>query len=71
MSRIIKEKKVQEQHECVCGRNNVFHSHIPMKWKDMLRFGMKRKKDKSTGVWFWLRYIYYEKCYCNDEDIDY
>jgi len=52
MSRKITEKTVQVHFQYDCGYNEVHQDYFSVKWKDLSKQGIKRKKDKKTGEYF-------------------
>jgi hypothetical protein len=55
-------KKVQMHAECICGFNRIYTETLPIKWKNLSSFGIKRKKDKKTGKTFLFKYQFFNKC---------
>lgn len=53
--RPITPKRVQIHFQCVCGYNEVDHEMLLIRWEDLARAGIVRKKDKKTGKPFLLQ----------------
>jgi hypothetical protein len=60
--REITHKPVQIHFECFCGFNEVYTDFLPVKWKDLAKHGIMRKKDKKTGKPFLLLKQYSKDC---------
>lgn len=67
MPRPITHKSVQTHWECVCGRNVVDHDLLPIRWADLPKAGIVRRRDRSTGKPFLLCRQYNPECHCYDE----
>lgn len=65
--RQITSKQVQTHFSCVCGRNVVDHDTFPIRWVDLSKAGIVRKKDASTGKPFLLMREVASECHCYDE----
>lgn len=63
----ITNKIVQTHFECVCGYNVVDHESMRVRWKDLPRVGVVRRKDRDTGKPFLLQKIYSPKCKCYED----
>jgi len=59
-------KTVQVHQECSCGHNNVYQREIQIKFKDLAAAGIRYKKDRSTGEYFFMQHIKYQ-CEGHDE----
>jgi hypothetical protein len=68
MPRPVTYKRVQTHFECVCGRNVVDHETVPVRWKDLPKAGITRRRDRSTGKPFLLRKERAEVCHCYESD---
>lgn len=66
--RPITHKQVQTVFHCVCGYNVVDHATYPIRWCDLAKAGITRKKDKTTGKPFLLQRQKSDTCHCNDND---
>jgi hypothetical protein len=64
--RTVTNKAVQIHFECACGYNVVDHDSLPIKWRDLSKAGIIRKKDKSTGKPFLLHKQKSDVCQCNE-----
>ena len=64
--RAITNKNVQVHYECACGYNSIYQDIFPIKWKDLSKVGVVRKKDSQTKYPFLLQKIKLDKCQCND-----
>lgn len=63
----ITEKVVQVHTECVCGYNEVDSlSLLGLRWKDLSKNGIIRKKDKKTGKYFLFTQINFQVCHCEE-----
>lgn len=60
------EKTVQIHYECVCGYNDVYQDSVLIKYKDLSKAGIKRKKDKRTGKYFLMLLIKNDQCNGHD-----
>jgi hypothetical protein len=60
MPRKITHKRVQVIHVCSCGHTNVNHETLAIKFADFKKVGLKRKKDKVTGQFFFVLNMKYE-----------
>lgn len=61
------EKTLQVHFECVCGNNSVYEDTVTVKYKDLSKSGIIRKKDKKTGKYFLLYPIHHQECNCFDQ----
>lgn len=65
--RRITNKTIQVHFQCVCGNNIVYDDDVMIKWKDLSKARIKRKKDKATGqTWLSLN-IVHKQCNCYNE----
>jgi len=64
--RAITNKAVQVHFECVCGYNSVYTETYPIKWKDLTKWGVIRKKDAKTGEPFLLQKQFSKECHCEE-----
>ena len=64
--RQITYKDVQIHFECVCGYNSVYQQKIKIKWSDLRKGGITRKKDRDTGKIFLLANEFSGTCFCNE-----
>ncbi len=62
-------KEVQIHFECVCGINSVYTEELLIKWEELSKLKIRRKKDKKTGKPFLLKIIKSNQCFCNDEEL--
>lgn len=68
MSRPITEKIIQEHHSCICGRHVIQPDKLTIPHKKLIAAGMKRKKDKATGLPFYLWILKYDTCHCYEDE---
>lgn len=66
--RSVTVKSVQTHFECVCGRNVVDHEEMKVRWKDLHKMGVVRRRDKTTGKPFLLQITKSEICTCNEPE---
>jgi hypothetical protein len=67
--RAVTTKFFQTHFQCMCGMNVVDHDNAQIKWKDLSKAGIVRRKDRSTGKTFLMqRTIVSTECHCNDND---
>jgi hypothetical protein len=64
--RRITEKTFQTHFECVCGLNVVDHEVVQIKWKDLPKAGIVRRRDRTTGKPFLLQKTKSNECHCYD-----
>lgn len=62
MARPITHKTVQVHEECSCGYNTVYQMEVQIRFKDLRKVGIRYKKDKATGEYFFMQHI---KCECD------
>ena len=55
-------KKVQVFYSCVCGYNEVNQEKYSIRWKDLSKCGIKRRKCKSSGEPFLFKQIEISNC---------
>lgn len=67
MPRPITNKAVQLHFNCACGYNLVDHYTTPIKWADLPKSGIVRRRDKKTGKPFLLQKIKAEVCDGHDD----
>lgn len=67
----ITDKIVQVHEQCACGYNVVYQASYPIKWSDMPKCGIRRKKDCRTGKPFLAQQIAYSECHDSDHGYDY
>jgi hypothetical protein len=67
MARPITNKAVQTHWECVCGRNVVDTEYYPIRWADLSKAGIVRRRDRSTGKPFLLERQKSTECHCYDD----
>lgn len=56
------DKTVQVHYECICGHNEVYSEEYTIKWKDLSKYGIKRRISKKNGEPFLFRYIKSDVC---------
>lgn len=64
MARPITNKEVQTHFQCVCGRNVVDHDSVLLRWKDISKVGIVRRRNRSDGKPFLLQIIVATECNC-------
>lgn len=64
--RKITTKAVQIHFECVCGFNEVSTNYLPIKWKELAKNGIIRKKDAKTGKPFLFMKQFSKECHCDN-----
>ncbi len=67
LMRQITFKDVQVHIQCICGYNCVDHDRMHIRWKDLSRVGILRKKDRATRKPFLLLKININNCNCYHE----
>lgn len=60
----VRIKEVQVHFQYVCGRNEVEHDLLPIRWSDFKKVGITRRVDQTSGVPFLLQRIQSTECYC-------
>lgn len=58
----ITNKPVQIHFECICGHNIIDTEYLAIKWKDLSKWGVKRKKDRKTGEPFFFQKHFSKIC---------
>ena len=66
--RSITDKHVQIVASCVCGATTVDQDVLKIKWRDLAKSGIRRKRDRSTGKTWLLHTQQFSECHCNDHD---
>jgi len=64
--RTITRKAIQIHFECVCGYNNVYTDYLLIKWNELAKNGIIRKKDIKTGKTFLLMKQFAKDCHCSN-----
>lgn len=65
--RPITNKPVQIHFECICGYNLVYTDYLPIKWNELSKNGIIRKKDRETGKPFLLHLQFSNVCSGHDQ----
>lgn len=60
--RRISPKYVQVHYNCACGYNYVDQDVLYIRWADLSKAGITRKKDRSTGSPFLLQRMEAKEC---------
>lgn len=55
----VKAKRIQVVEHFADGCTEVYTDHLPIKWKDFKKAGIKHKRDKTTGKYFLILIINY------------
>jgi hypothetical protein len=58
----ITDKIVQTHECCTCGFNRVYQDFLPIKWRDLNKYNIKRKTDHCTGETFLMREVVIVEC---------
>lgn len=70
MARPITSKEIQHHIHCKCGYNEVDHSREKVGYKLFKNYNIKRKKDNKTGLYFFLRELFYDNCFSCTPDLN-